>query len=90
MPEQARRNILDSLVTRHPREIGESYAEHAGHALYIGIRMITAGLACLVHALLPGLFVRTATHAVADIQRLMAFRSGQHPGSPETTLARPQ
>jgi hypothetical protein len=81
MPQQARANVLDSLLTRHPREIGESYAEHAGHAIYIGTRMIAAGLACLVHAMLPGLFVRTATRSVADIQDLMAFRSGRSSGA---------
>ena len=81
MPQQARANVLDSLLTRHPREIGESYAEHASHAMYIGTRMIAAGLACLVHAMLPGLFVRTATRAVADIQNLMASRSGSSAGA---------
>ena len=65
---------LHRLFLEHPREIGESYGEHAGHALYIGLKMIGAGLACLVHALLPGLFVRTATTAVEDIQNLMIRR----------------
>lgn len=68
-------NMLDKLLTAHPRDIGESYGEHAGHAFYIGMRMIGAGLACLVHALLPGLFVRTASHTVDDIHDLMTRRS---------------
>lgn len=72
---EPRSNALDSLLTRHPREIGESYTEHAGHAVYIGARMIAAGVACLVHALLPGLFIRTASRTVDDIQSLMAKRT---------------
>ena len=56
--------MLDKLLMEHPRDIGESYGEHAGHALFIGIKLMTAGLACLVHAVLPGLFVRTASAAV--------------------------
>lgn len=67
--------MLDKLFMAHPRDIGESYGEHAGHAVYIGIRMLVAGGACLVHALLPGLFVRTASETVADIQDLMTQRA---------------
>ena len=67
--------MLEKLVLQHPRDIGETYGEHAGHAAYIGARLVFAGLACLVHALLPGLFVRTASHAVEDVQDLMSKRS---------------
>ena len=70
------RNPVDVLILEHPREIGESYGEHAGHAVTIGFRMISAGLACLVHAVLPGLFVRTASRTVDDIRALMDSRSG--------------
>lgn len=66
---------LDKLLMAHPRDIGESYGAHAGHAAYIGARMIGAGVACLVHAVLPGLFVRTASRTVDDIQDLMTRRS---------------
>ncbi|MEM8766290.1 MAG: DUF6356 family protein [Pseudomonadota bacterium] len=66
---------LRRLLLEHPRDIGESYGEHAGHALTIGLKMIGAGLACLVHAVLPGLFVRTATTTVDDIQGLMVRRT---------------
>ncbi len=67
--------MLHKLFLAHPREIGESYGEHAGHALYIGLKMIGAGLACVIHAALPGLFVRTATATVEDIQDLMVRRT---------------
>ena len=77
MSDLAPSHLVDTLLTRHPREIGESYGEHAVHATYIGARMIVAGFACLVHAVLPGLFVRTATRAVADIESLMNTRSSR-------------
>ena len=69
--------MLDRLLMAHPRDIGETYGEHAGHAVYIGLKMLGAGFACLVHALLPGLFVRTASDAVEDIQNLMTKRTAQ-------------
>ena len=71
--------MLDKLLMAHPRDIGETYGEHAGHALYIGLRMLGVGLACLVHAVFPGLFVRTASEAVEDIQTLMTKRTSPTP-----------
>ena len=71
--------MLDKLLMDHPRDIGETYGEHAGHAVYIGLKMLGAGLACLVHAVLPGLFVRTASEAVEDIQNLMRKRTSPAP-----------
>ena len=76
--------MLDKLLAEHPREIGETYGEHAGHALYIGLKMLGGGLACLVHAVLPGLFVRTASEAVDDIQNLMHKRTSQAPLDEQT------
>ena len=69
--------LLSRLITEHPIEIGETYREHAGHALHIASRMIFCGAACLVHALVPGLFGRTASNAVEDIQSLMEERSSK-------------
>lgn len=71
--------MLDKLLLEHPRDIGESYGEHAGHALYIGTKLLGAGIACLVHAVLPGLFVRTASAAVQDVQDLMTKRTASAP-----------
>ena len=66
--------MLNKLILDHPRDIGETYGEHAGHALRIGFLMLGGGAACLLHALLPGLFVKTASNAVQDIQSLMDQR----------------
>ena len=71
--------MLDKLILEHPRSIGETYGEHAGHAVYIGTRLIRAGCACLVHALLPGLCVRTASETIEDIQNLMEQRTARSP-----------
>ena len=57
--------------TRHPASVGESYLEHLVMAVCFGARMIGAGLACLVHGVLPFLFVRTASHAVTELNDRM-------------------
>jgi len=60
--------------TDHPASVGESYGEHMGRALYFGTRMVLAGLACLVHAFLPFLFVRTGSGAIAELNDRMVRR----------------
>ena len=80
---------LDRLFAEHPREIGETYSEHASHAAYIGCRMLLAGLACLVHAVLPGLFVRTASNTVDGIIELMEKRTAHSPESSTSSTGAP-
>jgi Family of unknown function (DUF6356) len=61
--------------TEHPASVGETYSEHMGRAACFGLRMIGAGIACLVHALLPFLFVRTGSAAITELNdRLLANR----------------
>jgi hypothetical protein len=83
---------LDKLFAEHPKAIGETYTEHASHAAFIGSRMLLAGIACLVHALIPGLFVRTASNTVDAIIALMNKREAQSdPGaeSPAVMMENP-
>ena len=60
--------MLDAF-NRHPSSVGESYGEHLAQASGFGVTMITAGAACLVHAIFPFWFEKTASLCV---QRLHA------------------
>ena len=62
---------LRHLFTEHPASVGETYAEHMEKAFGFGVRLIFAGAACLVHAVLPFLFVRTGSRAVAELHDRM-------------------
>jgi len=57
--------------TEHPASVGETYIEHMGRAACFGVRMIGAGIACLIHALLPFLFVRTGSATIAELNDRM-------------------
>lgn len=57
--------------TEHPASVGETYAEHMMHAACFGARMVGAGIACMIHALLPFLFVRTGSQAVTELSERM-------------------
>jgi hypothetical protein len=56
----------------HLDETGLTYFAHLGRALRIGARMIGAGFACLIHAIIPGLFVDSASRTVKDLHRDMS------------------
>ncbi len=61
------RGLFDRLLHTHPRSVGESYAEHAGIASRFGATMVAGGLKCLVHAVLPAVFERSASDCVAKL-----------------------
>ena len=59
------------LFTEHPASVGESYGEHLAMASGFGLRMILGGCACLIHGLLPFLFVKTGSAQVATLHDRM-------------------
>jgi hypothetical protein len=68
-------SVRDRLFLLHPRSLGESYWEHQRHALEFGTLMIAAGIACVIHALVPALFVRTASQTISHLHdRLVRTR----------------
>ena len=62
---------LIRAFTEHPASVGETYTEHLVRALCFGTRMVFAGIACLVHGVLPFLFVRTGSRAIAELNDRM-------------------
>ena len=66
--------MMEKLFTDHPRAIGETYGGHARTAFSFGCRMMLGGLACMVHAILPGLFVKTASRTVVQLDAEMRGR----------------
>jgi Family of unknown function (DUF6356) len=65
---------LKQLLTDHPNAVGETYAEHMEVALSFAVPLLLAGLAALVHAFLPFLFVTTASATVKRLHARMANR----------------
>ena len=67
------------LFTDHPASVGETYGEHLAMASGFGLRMIAGGLACLVHGLLPFLFVRTGSAQIAQLHDTMVANRRRTP-----------
>ena len=59
----------------HLADIGENYFEHMRFAMLVGALAVGAGLACMLHAIIPGICQTTCSRAVASLQRLFADRS---------------
>jgi hypothetical protein len=51
-----------------------SWAGHGGGAVVIAAKLVAAGLACLVHAVVPGVFTQTAGKTVTDMYDHMQKR----------------
>lgn len=69
---------LRNLFTDHPAAVGETYWQHLAAAWGFSWRLMAAALACLVHALLPFLFVRTGSRAISDLHdRMVVNRQRQ-------------
>ena len=49
------------LFIAHPQSVGENYFEHQRMAFSFAGPLLLAGLACLIHAVIPGLCERTAS-----------------------------
>lgn len=60
---------------RHLAGVGESYFEHMRFALLVGTLATGAGLACILHAIIPAMCERSCSRAVASLQKLFADRS---------------
>ena len=66
--------MADRLFLEHPRSLGMSWAGHGIGAVAISVRLIGAGVACLVHAVVPGFFTQTAGKTIDGMYRHMQQR----------------
>lgn len=79
----AMKKIL-SAFKAHPASVGETYFQHMGSAFSFSAAMLLAGLACMVHGVLPFLFTKTGRSTVEDLHERMvlhrhrAARSDRH------------
>ena len=57
--------------TAHPRDVGESYVEHALFACRYGLKMVAGGVAAVVHGLFPFLFQTTGSRITRELNALL-------------------
>ena len=76
------------LFINHPQSVGETYGQHAGFALGLGLRMVAAGFACMFHGLFPFLFVKTGSRCIRELNECLQDREPRSATS--TTLQQPR
>jgi hypothetical protein len=66
--------LANRLFIEHPRSLGMSWAGHGVGAVAIGFTLVGAGLACLIHAVVPGFFTQTAGKTITHMYDHMMRR----------------
>lgn len=59
----------------HLAAAGETYAQHLRFALLVGFTTIGAGLACVIHAIVPALCERTCSRTLGQLSSLFEDRA---------------
>lgn len=77
------------IFVEHPRSVGETYTEHFRVATGFGLTMVAAGLACVVHGLLPFLFTRTGSDAIRRLHERMVSHRVRNPAAVQGTASSP-
>ena len=70
-----------NIFTRHPASVDESYLEHMGFAAWFAGRLLAAGAAALVHAVLPFLFETTASRIIRELHTRIETRGHGEPAA---------
>jgi hypothetical protein len=73
--------------TAHPASVGETYWQHFATALSFGATMLAAGVACLLHAVFPFLFVRTGSTVITQLHQRMVVNRSRLPATSSTAPA---
>lgn len=66
---------LKHLFVDHPREVGETYLEHAGVATRMGWRLARLSGCAFVHAVAPGLHKTTVSSTIKRMADDMGYRA---------------
>ena len=81
---------LQRLFLSHPESVNESYGEHFLFALGFALRLFGAGLAALVHAIVPCLFEATASRMIREMHAKITSRAHHAPTrTPAATISVP-
>lgn len=68
--------MFERFFLGHPRTVGESYGQHFLMALQFALAMLAGACVLLVHAMIPGLFVRSGSQIIEKLyDRMILNRS---------------
>lgn len=72
--------MLRKAFLNHPATVNETYGEHFFQAMRFSLKLLSGGIACLVHAFVPCLFISTARNTVIRLNDILVLnRQNQTP-----------
>ncbi|MEM0989675.1 MAG: DUF6356 family protein [Pseudomonadota bacterium] len=66
--------FFTQVFVDHPRSVDESYLQHMRFAGWFASRLLLAGGAALVHAIIPCLFEKTASQMICQMHSRLSNR----------------
>ncbi|WP_136443913.1 DUF6356 family protein [Pacificoceanicola onchidii] len=70
MPRTFQRIFVD-----HPQSVDETYFQHMRFAGWFAVRLLLAGGAALVHAIIPCLFEKTGSRMISEMHDRLTRRN---------------
>ena len=68
---------MSNPFTAHPTSVGETYLQHMRFAFGFGARMLTGGIAAIIHSIFPFMCVTTASRINDQLVELRAASRGR-------------
>ncbi len=78
--------MMKRLFVDHPASVGESYFQHMAVAGSFGWAMARASCACFLHAIVPGLCVKTGSSIIRDLHGRMVVNRVKLPPPEDEAL----
>ena len=67
--------MLKQLFIDHPKSVNETYIQHFFTSMIFSIKLFKAAIACFIHALVPGLCIKTGSKAITELHvKMVTFR----------------
>lgn len=63
--------MFKKLFIDHPKSVNETYWQHFIMATSFSARLFSAAMVCLIHAIVPGFFVKTGSKMITKLHERM-------------------
>jgi hypothetical protein len=67
--------MFKQLFINHPKSVSETYRQHFFTSISFSMKLFKAAIACFIHALIPGLCIKTGSKAITELHvKMVTFR----------------
>ena len=67
--------MFKQLFIDHPKSVNETYIQHFFTSMSFSMKLFKAAIACFIHALVPGMCIKTGSKAITELHvKMVTFR----------------